>query len=143
MNKRGVMKMEHALFIRGFTDDNHSCGMDEVSICSGGTQVAELINGSISNYFIFAGDFGIKPVSPESISPPRGMSKGEFSLKILQGEISGPPLQMILANTALLFRLAGEADDFCGGYQMAEEVFQSGQVMKTVEAVRDALQVLV
>ncbi|MFH1162180.1 MAG: hypothetical protein V1696_02805 [Candidatus Jorgensenbacteria bacterium] len=141
LNGRGITNITHAFFIRGFADEGRYRGMDEVSICPGGTQVTELAEGHIEEYTLSARDFGIPPVPPESISPPSGMSKGTFSLKILQGEIDGAPLQMVFANAALLFRLAGRVASLREGYRLAEEIFRSGRVTEKVEAVRDALQV--
>jgi anthranilate phosphoribosyltransferase len=142
LNDRGITNMTHAFFVRGFVDKDGIRGMDEVSICPGGTQISELLDGRITEYTLSAEDFGIAAVSPESISPPHGMSKGAFSLKILEGEITGPPLQMVFANAALLFRLAEKAEDFREGYQLAESAFGSGKVPEIVNAVREALGVL-
>lgn len=141
LNDRGVTSVTHAFCVRGFADNEHAYGMDEVSICPGGTVVAELRDGAVDEYRLSAEDFGIKAVPPELISPPKDMSKGTFSLKILHGEIGGPPLQMVFANASLLFRLAGMADDLREGYQIAKEVFDGGQVVKTVEAAIDTLKV--
>jgi anthranilate phosphoribosyltransferase len=139
MNQRRVTDLHRGFFVRGFADKFRTRGIDEVSICPGGTQVAELCDGEIREFTITASDFGLPPVPPDSISPPKGMSKGEFSLRILNGEISGPPLQMVLANASLLFVLAGRAPNFRHGYEMAEEVFASGIVPAKVEKVKLAL----
>ncbi len=80
-------------------------------------------------------------VPADSISPPREMSKGEFSLRILRGEVDGPPLQMVFANAALLFHLAGRSESLKECYAMAEEVFRSGQVAEKVAEVSEALTV--
>ena len=134
MNEKGVTNLKHGLFIRGFADRRRSEGMDEVSICPGGTQVAELKNGKIRVLKLYARNFGLKPVPVEAIVPQG--DKGRFSLKILKGEISGPPLQMILANAALLFYLAKKSQDLKECYKMAEEIHQSGKAYKTMLAVR-------
>ena len=143
LNERGIANLNHGFFVRGFTDSEryHDRGMDEVSICSGGTQVAELRKGEVFEYDLFASDFGLKEVPAESISPPDGVSKGEFSFRILRGEVEGPPLQMVLANAALLFRLAGRSESFRECYAMAEETFRSGRVFDKVAEVSEALMV--
>ncbi|MDP1818144.1 MAG: hypothetical protein Q8K92_27070 [Leadbetterella sp.] len=137
MNAKGITNLKHGLFIRGFADKNRYEGMDEVSICPGGTQVAELKNGKIRVFDLYARDFGIKAVPVESITPKE--NKGEFSLKILKGEISGAPLQMILANAAILFYLAGKSKDFKECYEMAEEIHRSGKAYETMLAVQKML----
>lgn len=137
MNKKRVTDLRHGLFVRGFADEHCYEGMDEVSICPGGTQVVELKNGKICEYRLHAKDFGIKPVNVKEITP-RG-NKGEFSLGILRGDITGPPLQMVLANAAILFYLAGKSRELKKCYKMAEEVHMSGKAYETMLDVRKAL----
>ncbi|MDP3953347.1 MAG: hypothetical protein Q8P99_00790 [bacterium] len=126
LNERGVTDLQHGIFIRGFADSQHYEGMDELSVCEGGTQVAELREGVVNERHLTAYDFGIDPVPHAEISPPLGMSKGAFSLGILKREIAGAPVEMILANTALLFYLADKAQDLRECYAMAENVYESG-----------------
>ena len=128
--------LERGLFVRGYSDKTQYAGMDEVSICEGGTQVAELRNGEILEWHLSAEDFGIDPVPRESISPPDGVSKGNFSLGILRGEINGPALSMVLANSALLYFLAGKSMNLKECYRMAKETHASGLALKKAEAVR-------
>ncbi len=111
LNKKGVTNLRHGIFVRGFADASRNRGMDEVSICEGGTQVAELCDGKIREYHLKAENFGFGAVPVTAISPPSGMSKGDFSLAILKGEIEGPTLHMVLANAAILFCLAGHSQD--------------------------------
>ncbi len=136
LNERGVTLLERGLFVRGYSDKTQYAGMDEVSICEGGTQVAELRNGEILEWHLSAEDFGIDPVPRESISPPDGVSKGNFSLGILRGEINGPALSMVLANSALLYFLAGKSMNLKECYRMAKETHASGLALKKAEAVR-------
>jgi anthranilate phosphoribosyltransferase len=115
--------------------------MDEVSICKEGTQVVELRDGEMLEYHLSAESFGLEPVSAKSISPPEGMSKGEFSLSILKGEISGPPLQMVLANASLLFYLAGYSSNLRACYQYATEVHKSGDAYSKVHRLQERLPI--
>ena len=143
LNERGITNIKRGIFVRGFADADKYRGMDEVSICIGGTQVAEIFNGEISEYTLTAEDFGIQPVPAESISPPRGMSKGTFSMEILNGKRGGASLQMVFANAALLFLLAGESNSLRECYAIAEEVFRDGKVAEKATEVSEALSVLV
>ena len=124
LNEKGITDMQHALFIRGLVGNE---GVDELSICKEGTLVTELRNGKISEYMLYPKDFGLKPISHSSVSPPKNMSKGKFSLKILKGEISGPPLQMVLANAALLFYLGKRSNDLKECYKIAEQIQENGK----------------
>lgn len=126
LNRRGFTFMERMLAIRGFARAGQLSGMDEASICAGGTLVAELRDGIITEYELFAEDFGLETVEASAISPPLGTSKGELSLGILKGEIAGPPLEMILANAALLFYVTGQSEDLKKCTQMAREIHEQG-----------------
>lgn len=132
MNEHKVTKLRHGVFIRGQ-------GMDEVSVCQDGTQVAELRDDTIDEYRLGANDFGLRPIPPESVSPPRGMSKGDFSLKILKGEIQGDPLKMILANAAMIFYLKKPSLSLKECYEKAEAVYRSGGAQEKVAAVKKRL----
>lgn len=136
LNEKGVTSLEHGIFIRGFVDKGQYVGMDEVSICAGGTQCVELIDGEIFSQTLTASTFGMDEVSdPSEISPPSGMSKGEFSLKILEGQITGPPLEMVLANTSLLFYLAGFSNSFVECAKEARAIHQSKKALDVIAAL--------
>ncbi|MGE3771151.1 MAG: hypothetical protein AB7G06_09405 [Bdellovibrionales bacterium] len=105
LNERGYTNLQRGLFVRGYATPGSEEGMDELSICPGGTDVAELRDGVITEYHLNAEDFGLQPVPVESISPPQGVSKGDFTLSIIKGEIDGPAADMISANAALLLCL--------------------------------------
>ena len=141
LNDRGITNLQHGLFVRGFTSSYRYEGMDEVSVCEGGTQVAELQKGIIRERVLLACDFGLNPALPQEISPPRGTSKGDFSLSILKGEIAGAPLEMVLANAALLFYLAERSQDLRECYAMAEAAHQSGGAHEKMIAVRQRLPI--
>lgn len=142
MNTHGITNLQHGLFVRGFTTPERTVGVDELSICIGGTQVTELIDGEIINYNLFAEDFGLEPVDVEHISPPAGISKGDFSIGIIQGEYNGPALAMVLANAALLMFLDDRSHDLKKCYKMAEEVFRSGLVYQKILSLKEKMPVL-
>lgn len=138
MNEASVTQMDDVIVVRGYIDGISQLGIDEASICAGGTSVARLSGGYLSHYNLPARNFGLVPVSGDSISPPKGMSKGKFSEQIMSGKISGSPLQLVLANAALLFHLANGMN-LRQCYEIASDVFHSGKVVEKVEAVREML----
>jgi len=141
LNERGITNLNHGLFIRGFIGDQYEGGVDELSICEPGTQVAELRDGKIREYWLKAEDFGISPIPAQSVSPPSGMSKGQFSASILEAKALTPATQMVLANAALLFYLAGSSSDLKQCYLFAEEVLMSGKVQERMTQIRGMLPV--
>lgn len=142
LNKKGVTNLSHGLFFRGYAKNGSNDGMDEVSLCAAGTDVAELKDGDIMEYRLHASDFGVQAVDPEDISPPRGMSKGEFSRRILFGEVNGAAMQMVYANAAILFYLAERGISLRKCYAMAEDVHKSGKVIANLESIKQHLPAL-
>lgn len=139
MNEKGVTSMEHLTVVRGYAEKGSYRGIDELSICPGGTEVAFLAEDRVATTQLHAEDFGLEPVAATSISPPEGTTKGAFSLKILHGEISGAPLEIVLANAALLFSLADPTLELPQAYEAARATFESGSVPDVIRNVRDAL----
>lgn len=137
LNQKRVTHLRHGMFVRGFADESRYKGMDEVSICSGGTQVAELKDGIIKEYDLFASDFGLESIPVGAVEPIG--NKGEYSLNILQGNIGGPRLAFVLANAAIIFYLAGKAMDLKECYRLAEQTFRSGKSYEVMLAVRAML----
>jgi len=138
LNERGITNMEHAIMMRGFGDVYQGAeGMDELSICKGGTDIAELLpSGEIKKRHIEASAFGLTPVPSASISPPSDVKKGDFSLQILEGKVNGPALQMVLANASLLLYLAGHSNNLRDCYEQAKEIHTSGLATKKLREVR-------
>ena len=139
LNRKGITNLKKGLFVRGFIDGEKSAGIDEVSICEGGTQVVELRNEEYKENWLHAKDFGLSPVSVESISPPYGTSKGNFSLGILKREITGAPAQMVAANAALILYLAEYSQDLKECYKLAKDKLSSGEAYEKMLAVREML----
>lgn len=141
LNQRGITNLTHGIFVRGYGDVRDT-GMDELSICAGGTAVALLSRDHvIASFNLSAEDFGVETVRQKDISPPPGMSKGEFSMKILSGEIQGPPLQMVLANAALLLLIDERSSSLRECYQMAAEVHAQGLAFQKMQDVRKFLPI--
>lgn len=134
LNERGVTNLHRGLFVRGFVDTDRYQGMDEVSICEGGTHVAELFDGEIVEYDIFAKDFGIEPVSYHSIMPD--VNKGQYSMQILEGKSNGAALDLICANAAIIFFLAGTVQNLRDGFSAAKRIFASGRPLQLMLDVK-------
>lgn len=137
LNERGITNLRRGVFYRGFADPEKNYGIDEISICKAGTQVAELKDGIITEYNLYAENFGVEPVNIEDIIPPH--NKGEFSMEIFKGNIGGAPLKTILANAAILFYLADKSQDLKECYKMAEEEFESGRPHKLMLEIKEFL----
>lgn len=134
MNQKGVTDMQHLIAVRGYIEPGCPDGVDELSLCAGGTKMAILNGDQISVQHIGAGYFGLQEVAAATISPPLDVPKEQFSLDILHGETGGPALDMVLANAALLFMLDQRLAPV-KAYEAAHDTYMSGEVPKLVSSV--------
>lgn len=139
LNEKGFTNLQHGLFVRGFTNNSTESGIDEVSICELGTQVAELKDGEIKEYWLMPEDFGISSMPVELVSPPPTMSKYDFSMAILKREAPTPCLQMAIANAAILFWLAEKSSCLKECYLMAKDVLMSGRAYDRMVEIKKML----
>ena len=123
LNGQGVTDVRRGIFVRGYVQKNNLEGIDELSIMPGGSRLAELREGEVTKRQVFAEEFGIKSVSYKSIAPQG--KKGDFSMALLNGEVKGAPLEIVLANAALIFHL-NNGITLREGYEEAREVVESG-----------------
>lgn len=137
MNAKGVTNMEKMFVVRGKIDPSSHRGFDELSTCVGGNDIFMLRNGKVTAVELTAESFGIPFARAADISPPTGMSKGEFSSKILYGEEAGAARDMVLANAALLFMLNSDNElSPHKAYEAARDTLASGLVPNVVTNVR-------
>jgi anthranilate phosphoribosyltransferase len=138
MNQKGVTNMERMFVVRGRIDQASVRGFDELSLCRGGNEVYLLEDNVVVPYMIGAETFELPFAQPHRITPPDGVSKGQFSNRILYGEETGPARDMVIANAALLFMLTRPGYmNHRGAFAEAKEILDSGTVPRVVEAVRD------
>lgn len=139
LNEKGVTRMDHLLVVRGCGDDGNTF-MDEVSLTRLGTQMVELRGAEMITRNLTAEYFGLNAVSCDALCVPPDRQKGEYSMAILRGEVSGPAADLICANAALLFYLADPSRDLRSCTQSAREALCSGSAYRHIESVRTSLQ---
>ena len=148
LNDRGITGMRDGLFLRGFVfedrqgpDDDD--GTDELSTMAGGTLIARLKDGKVEEYNLYAGDFGLPTAEYKDIKPPCDENgkhqKGEFSLRILKNEETGPARDMVLANAALIEHLARGTEPR-EAYKKMKEVLDSGAPYKNALQIKEFLR---
>ena len=138
MNRKGVTDMQHLIAVRGYIQPGRPDGVDEFSLCAGGTKMATLHDEDVTVEHIGADYFGLETAEAEAISPPVGVPKEQFSLDILHGETGGPALEMVLANAALLFILDQRLSPI-KAYEAARDTYLSGTVPDLVLRLCDEL----
>ncbi|MCJ7429144.1 MAG: hypothetical protein MUP66_02015 [Candidatus Nanohaloarchaeota archaeon QJJ-5] len=133
LNEQGVTDTDHMIAVRGFVEPDEASGIDEASIMSGGTIVAELQDGKIQTYELDADDFGLPEAEYSDIDPTNyDMSKAAMGEAILQGEITNGARDLIAANAALLYKLEHDMP-LEDGARRAREILESGDAYENAK----------
>ncbi|MGB9877080.1 MAG: anthranilate phosphoribosyltransferase [bacterium] len=121
--------VERAMVVSGMD------GMDEISLSSP-TKVSELRDGEILEYYLEPEEIGFHCYPLEALKV-RGKEEGiELARRILSGEAEGAIRDAVLLNSAAAFLVAGAADGFREGIEMAREIIKSGKAMEVLEALK-------
>lgn len=122
-------------FVMHGLDEETAKGMDEISTL-GPTHVGELAeDGSIRNYVLNPGDFGIRRAAFEDVASSRDVQADALGLlAVLAGKDSGPKSDIVCLNTAPLLYLMGKAKDLREGVDLARQAISEG---KPLEKLRE------
>lgn len=110
-------------------------GLDEVAI-HGETQVAEIINGQITEYTLTPEDFGVNTHPIESIKGGDPLENKAIITDILTGKGTEAQVSAIAVNVALLLRLFGN-EDLKANTKKAIDVINSGKAYELVQKLAD------
>jgi len=117
----------HVLVVHG-TD-----GMDEISV-GGPTRVAELVDGSVSEYEIAPGDFGIETAPLASIQVEDSTASLAMVRAVLD-DTPGPARDIVLLNAGAAIRVGGAVDSIGEGVERARETIASGAAREKLAAL--------
>ena len=115
-------------------------GLDEIS-CAGDTDVWDLSGPSITTFKIHPSSFGLPthPLSAVSSGTP-AENASKFEALLTSGkqvpEALHPILDFVLINAAALLVVAGQANSWIEGAEMARESIESGGAWKAFIAFR-------
>ncbi|WCE28512.1 anthranilate phosphoribosyltransferase [Vibrio sp. SCSIO 43137] len=109
----------------------HGSGLDEVAI-HGSTQVAEIIDGEITEYTLTPEDFGVETQPLEAIKGGTPDENRAIVTNILTGKGTQAQLGAVAVNVALLLRLFGE-QDLKANTQKAIQVMNSSKAFELVQ----------
>lgn len=123
---------EHALVVH--SED----GLDEISV-HGPTRVIEVNNGNLAERMFTPKDFGFTELYYESLSGGNAEDNAGIALRVLNGE-SGVARDVVLANAACGFWVAGKAANIVEGIAFAQKSVDSGAAMAKLEALRRRTQ---
>ncbi len=108
-------------------------GLDEITL-DGETQVWELNEGSVRQYAVSPGDFGVSPASAASLRAGSVEKSAGILRRVLSGE-AGPARDISLMNAAAALLAAGMAPSLQEGVEAAADSVDSGRA----EAALDGL----
>jgi anthranilate phosphoribosyltransferase len=109
-------------------------GLDEISV-SNRTRVSRLKDGKVENFYIGPEDFGISKTEIKYILGGNKDENAAITLSILNGE-KGPRRDIVLMNSAAALMVAGKAEDFRTGLNIAAEAVDSGMAIKKLETIK-------
>jgi anthranilate phosphoribosyltransferase len=106
-------------------------GLDEISL-SGETQIAEVRNQSITYFTVSPSDFGMQPAPGEALRGGTPQENAALLRRIFQGE-PGAPRDAVVMNAAAALVVAGVAENFLAGAQLADRAVSSGAALAKLQ----------
>ena len=115
----------HALVVHGFD------GLDEITLTSE-TQIAELKNEKVDNFYFNPKEFGYSLCSLADLKGAEPETNAEIMREILNGS-SGPKTDIVVLNAAAAIYVGGKADSIEKGILVAKNSIESGAALKKLE----------
>jgi anthranilate phosphoribosyltransferase len=108
-------------------------GLDEIST-TGYTKVSECRDGSVSTFYVHPTDFGLSKAPPAALKGGDASTNARMIRAVLQGE-GGPLRDVVLLNAAAALFIAGRVASVREGLTRAGAAIDSGDAIKTLEAL--------
>ena len=115
-------------------------GMDEISI-SGATQVAQLKDGTITEYEIEPSQFGLSVSSLDAIKVDGAAQSLQMIEQVLDNR-SGPARDIVLLNTGAALCVAGCVDSIAAGIDLARDAIADGKARAKLDELVQVSQSL-
>jgi anthranilate phosphoribosyltransferase len=128
----GAVGTERAFVVTG------SDGIDEVTL-SGPTRLSWNESGAVGTREVTPEEFGLARASLEELRGGDAETNARLLRSVLEGK-RGPHRDVVLANAAAGFVVAGKAQDFTEGVARAAEVIDSGGGLQTLKDLVDFTQ---
>lgn len=123
----GNLGSEHVLVVHG------RAGLDEIATF-GETVVAEYDRGRLSTYTLTPQDLGLAEASPLEVAPGNDVTENAAILRaVLSGEDRGPRREIVLANAAAAFYVAGIVSSLVEGVAKAATTIDTGAAAEKIE----------
>jgi len=123
-----LLDIDHAMVVHG--DGN----LDEIAL-SGPTQIAELRNGTVTQYTIAPEDFGLQRAPLSALAGGSAAGNAMILNSIFAGK-AGPPRDVVLLNAAAVLVVSGLATNLRDGIQLAARAIDTAAVQSLVSALQ-------
>ena len=123
------MPVEHALVV-------HGAGMDEVAIHDE-TTVAEVDGETVTEFTVSPADLGVDRAPIAAVAGGTPTENAADLRGIVDGSVTGPKRDLILANAGAAIYVAGETDSLSAGVDRAAAAIDDGSAAAKLEALCD------
>jgi len=124
------MPVERALVV-------HGDGLDEIAV-HGETVAAEVNSDEIEEFTLTPDDFGLDTYDIDAIAGGTPEENADDLTGIVEGDVTGAKRAVILANAGAAIYVAGEAETFAEGADIAAEAIENGEAAAKLDALREA-----
>ncbi len=120
-----ALGVEHALVVHGLE------GLDEISTC-GPTQVLEVREGEVREYYLTPGELGVPKACPEDLAGGEPEQCAALFLQVLEGQ-EGAARDIVLVNAGAAIYVSGQAENLGSGVERAKEALDTGMAREKLE----------
>lgn len=113
----------------------HGDGLDEIAV-HGETRVGEVTGEEFEEYTLTPEDIGLERAPIERISGGTPEENADALRGVVNGELTGPKRDIVLANAGAAVYVAGETNSIESGVHRAREAIESGTAGAVLEELR-------
>jgi len=123
-----LLDIHHAMVVHG------DGGLDEIAL-SGPTEIAELRNGTVTQYTITPEEFGLQRAPLSALAGGSAADNALILKEIFAGK-SGPPRDVVLLNAAAVLVVSSLSNNLRDGIQLAARAIDTATVQSLVSALQ-------
>jgi anthranilate phosphoribosyltransferase len=123
-----LLDIQHAMVVHG------DGGLDELAL-SGPSEIAELRNGTVTQYTITPEEFGLQRAPLSALAGGNASSNAIILKSMFAGE-KGPPRDVVLLNAAAVLVVGGQANNLRDGVTLAAQTIDSGAVTHLINTLQ-------
>ena len=132
-----LLDIQHAMVVHGDGGGaSGSMGIDELAL-SGPSEIAELRNGTVTQYTITPEDFDLQRAPLSALAGGNASDNALILKEIFTGK-AGPTRDVVLLNAAAVLVVGGLAKNLRDGVTLASNIIDSGAVARLIDSLQTA-----